>query len=488
MRSMLLALVSVVLFACSGGSKVKDGGADVGPAPEGGADSALPREGGAPDLVLFGDSMAPRDSAPPADAPVAQTATVQQITSNQIPEGTVVQLASVAITAVDTQAPYTGDVYVQDGTGAGSGLRLYTPQRGDGGQIADLKLGDNLKVVGQVKNWAPAAGFPDGKTVKELVNATITLLGPGTPPPATIVTASGVTTPPGAEGWEHVLVQVKDVKVTKAVNSYGEFEVTGGLVVDDELFAHVPAVGDCLTITGISAYFYNYRLLPRTAMDLQPSTACPGPATLSIKDIQNETSPNHPTEGSQVTVTGVVTAVDSTKNSYGDYEGFFIQDVAGGPYSGIYVYHKWTDAAAQKPGLGELVELTGTYQEYGSASGTVSELSSVSWTVKGSATVPAPILVSAADMAAGGATAEAHEGVLVQVDNITVGSYFADSGGTQIGFADSVTGFLVIHKLYDFMSTPPAISTVYAKIIGPLHFAVGTFEVMPRGPGDMVAP
>lgn len=490
MRSLTLptlALAVSALLACSGGSGTQDGSADLpGPTPDGGADSFVPGDGPAKDHTLFNDSVISKDSTTPSDGPVGQPATIQQITSDQIAEGTVVSLASVTVTAVDTGGQYTGDIYVQDGTGAGSGLRIYTPTRGDGGQITDLKVGDSVKVVGQVKNWAPSAGFPGGKTVKELVNGTVTLNSSGTPPSPTIVTATQLTTEPGAAGWEHVLVQVKDVKVTGAVNSYGEFKVSGGLTVDDELYAHTPAVGDCLTITGIAAYFYNYRLMPRAALDIQPSTSCAGPTTLTIQDIQDVTSANHPAENTQVTVSGVVTAVDSTKNSYGDYEGFFIQDPAGGQYSGIYVYHKWTDASAQKPVVGEVIEITGTYQEYGNVSGTVSELSSVSWNVTGSAALPAPATVAAADMAAGGTVAEAHEGVLIQVNNIQVGSYFTDSGGVAIGFSDSATGFLVIHKLFDFMNPPPPINTTYAKVVGPLHFAVGTFEVMPRSAADMV--
>jgi predicted extracellular nuclease len=482
-------VLATAVWACSGSSKKKDGG-PVGDGPT--HDVALSDFNGGTDAAL--DSPGPGleggwDTTPPPDGPAPTGATIQQITSGQIAEGTSVLLASVVVTAVDGYGQYTGDVYVQEASGgAGSGTRLYTPSRADGGQIADLKPGDRVKVVGEVKHYAPSGGFNDPKHpqkthIKELINAKVTFLSAGAAPAPTIVSPQDLVTDPTAEGWEHVLVQVKDVKATSAPNSYGEFDVEGGLTVDDELFAYAAAVGDCLTLAGIPAYFYGYKLLPRAASDVQVSTGCAAPPTLTITDIQDMGSPNHPAENAIVTVTGVVTAVDSTVDSYGNYTGFWIQQTTGGPHSGIYVYHKWTATSPQKPQQGMLVELTGKYTEYYD----MSELSNVSWVDKGMATIPAPLQVSAATLAAGGAGAEPYEGVLIQVGNIQVGSYLTDSYGVQIGFSDAATGFKVIHKIYDFMSpTPPAIGTTYSAVIGPLYYAAGAFEIQPRSAADLV--
>jgi predicted extracellular nuclease len=72
------------------------------------------------------------------------------------------------------------------------------------------------------------------------------------------------------EKYEGVLVTVKNVEVTEAVNQYGEFKVTGGLIVDDQIYATKPDVGTKYTsVTGVVSYgFGAYRLLPRFEADL----------------------------------------------------------------------------------------------------------------------------------------------------------------------------------------------------------------------------
>lgn len=86
----------------------------------------------------------------------------------------------------------------------------------------------------------------------------------------------------------------------------------------------------------------------------------------------------------------------------------------------------------------------------------------------------------------GGVIAEQYEGVLVEAGGLQVGSYKVDRKGIKIGFADAGTGLLVIHKLYDFMLSPPPLGASFSKVVGPLHFVAGTFEIMPRGPADLV--
>jgi len=486
---LVMLLPALALAACSGGSSHKDTGVthdtalhDSGPDGPAGDGARDQRVG---DQFIWPD----QGSDAVSDAPSALSTTIPKIKDGTVPQATLVLLPDVVVTAVDGYGPYTGDVVVQEiSGGARSGILLYKPTRADGGVIADLKPGDHVKVVGEVKHYAPTGGWNDVKhptktAVKELVNGSLTLISAGAAPMPVVVGVADVLTDPTAENWEHVLVQVKDVKVLTAVNSYGEFSVTGGLPVDDELHAHTPTVGDCLTITGVMYYFYGYKLYPRAASDVQPSTGCAGAPTLAISDIQDVTSVNHPAVNTQVKISGVITAVDAAKDGSGSYSGFFVQEPAGGPYSGIYVYHKWDDTAAVKPVYGELVEVTGTYTEYSG----VSELINVTWISQGAGTVPAPAVVAAADVANGGSVAEVFEGVLIQVPNIEVLSVVQDTAGKNVAFVDKLSGLYVDGMLHDFLNpTPPAVGTTYSKIVGPLHYAFNAFRIAPRSGADLV--
>lgn len=475
--SMALALL---LGACSSG-KTADNGQDASSDPVDGAtqlDTGL--DSGAGDTLV-------------GDLPPGTGTTINRITSGEVPEGSEVLLDEVIVSAVDSYGKYTGNVYVQQESGGpGSGLLLYRPSRTDGQSITELVPGDRIRVQGTVRYYAPTEGFSNKAHIKELSPCNVTLLGSGSPPAPSVVTPQELTEEPGAETWEGVLVQVADVLVTKGVDpSYGDFWVDGILNVDDELYAHEPGVGQCLTITGVAAYFYLYKLYPRQGGDIVPGSGCTPIKQVTIFDLQDETRPDHPAVGERVTVSGVVTAVDSTLGgSNNRYYGFWLQDPAGGPHSGIYIYYYWDDSspASAKPQPGQLMELTGTYNEYPqSAAGSNSELKSVSWVDKGQASVPQPAPVAAADVATGGSQAEAYEGVLVQVSNLTVGDVVTDSTGKQLGFADQASGLLVENELYDFMSpTPPSLGSSFSSVVGPLHFSFDNHKILPRIAADLI--
>jgi hypothetical protein len=306
MRTLLITAL-IVSIACAVGCR--------------GSDSK--KDGGVP----------PGDGTPGGDGQVGG-ATIFKITDGTIKEGEQVTLDSVVVSAVDNSGQYTGDVFVQDPAGGpGSGLKLFRPVRVDGGQVSDLKVGDLVKVEGTIKYWPGPTSSPfTNKHVKELDPCQITRLGPGTAPTPEVVPVKDLTTEPTATGWESVLVKVENVKVLNLPHStYGDFDVAGGLGVDDELYAHTPQVGDCINVTGIAAYFYDYYIDPREAADIQTSTGCTPAKQVTIKDIQDEGSANHPAVGDEVVVNGVITAVDSTKSgSASKYYGFFLQDPAGG--------------------------------------------------------------------------------------------------------------------------------------------------------------
>lgn len=410
--------------------------------------------------------------------------TIEQIRTGVIKEGTKVRLKDVIVSAVDGYPPYTGDLHVQDGEQAAKNkaIKLFKNTRTDGGQIGDLSPGDHVKVEGTVKYWTGpvSSPFKNGKYVMELDDNQVTRLAGGTPPTPADVTPADITTGPDAEAWESALLKVTNVKVkTLPDPQYGDFDVTGGLAIDDDLYPHGPTVGDCLTVTGVSVFLYEYRLNPRTAADVEAATNCAAVQAVSIKDIQDTSSANHVAKGTEVKVTGIITAVDANPSASGKFGGFFIQEGTG-PHSGVFVYHSFDSAAAQKPQVGEEVELTATVDEFYD----LTELKSASWTVLGTQTVPAPAVLNAADIATGGSQSEQYEGVLVQVSNFKVDEILKDSKSKDVAVKDTTSKLVVDYELFNFF--PQTVGTVFTTVTGPLTYTFNEFRVLPRDAGDMV--
>ncbi len=75
-----------------------------------------------------------------------------------------------------------------------------------------------------------------------------------------------------AEQWEGVLVRIKGVEVTEAPNNYGEFKVTGDVMIQNKFdLTYEAKVGDKLTsVTGVLTYDYgNFKILPRSDEDIE---------------------------------------------------------------------------------------------------------------------------------------------------------------------------------------------------------------------------
>jgi predicted extracellular nuclease len=448
------------------------------------------------DGVVSGENVVPAE------------ATIMDINKKVIKEGAKVTLKEVIVVAVDGYGEYTGDVYVQDPSGAAyGGLKLFAPQRNDGGgAVSDLKPGDHVSVTGTVMYFSPKSSpFPDDKKVIEIAKGgLIAKLSGGAPPPPKELTATEARTEATAVQWLHMLIKVKNEAVTECYNStYSEFGIGKGLDVDDELFLvqPPPKFGDCVTGTGILGYFYSYKLWPRSQEDFTAGTGCPVVANATIKEIQDESSAKHPAPESPVIVSGeaVVTAVDTIATASGTsttkyYNGFWIGDPAGGAYSGIYVYYKWHDgtAATNKPVVGNKVEVAGTYQEYQPDSKNPTKLSEISYpcvTDKGPGTLPQPAVVNPADIATNGSKVKEYEGVLVKVENVTVGAEIKTTGTTPrtVGFSLQGSNLYVENEIFDFLkNNPVVVGQTYKSITGVLHYAFGNYMLLPRSDADLV--
>lgn len=425
----------------------------------------------------------------------ATETTIYKITKGEVKEGAKVILKTVVVSAVDGFGKYKGDVYVQEKAGGkNSAIKLFNPTRRDGKKVNELKVGDEVKVEGTVKYWAPKTGFTDKKCtkkthIKELDKASLTFIKSGTAPTPVVVTVKDLQDCTIAEEYEHVLVTWNKVAVTKLEKKtdYTAVKVTGnGELGDDIAATDKLTVGGCYNFTGVVVYFYAYRLHPRSAADMTTATGCPTAKPFTIKQIQDAKDPLHPKEGALVKVKGVVTAVDQITNSNSQYGGFWIQDeTATGPFNGIYVFYSWTakSDAAKIPQLDDKVEVSATYKEYYS----LSELTDATFTKNGKVTTSiAPIKVKADDVKTKATTAEGYEGMLVELSGITVGATVKTKSGTPIGFKDETSGLIVENAVVDFMKpTAPVAKTVYKSIVGVMGYNFNERRLYPRSLAEM---
>jgi predicted extracellular nuclease len=427
-------------------------------------------------------------------------------------ENSDVTLEDVVVTAIDTLGSGAGSFWVQDaGGGPWSGIKVFN--RNTAVDVSGLAVGDRVSVTGAYIEYYGLSEIA--------VTAMQVLALPAQQPAVTTVDPAAVATGGAdAEAFESVLVRVADVTVTSenpdAPGNFGEFAVTGGLRVDDDLFdvePH-PAVGERFTgITGVMSWsFENRKLLPRSVADVQREgdvcapacdaqtcqicvagtcrSACTagqtcvngscqgGGGAITVYDVQDATRPNHPAVGSAVTVSGVVvTAIDRLGGGSGS---FWVQETAGGPWSGIRVFPgalATTDLA-----VGDVVTVRGTYEERFECS----QIAATSIEETGTAAAPAPATVAAGDLATGGAQAEPYEGVLVQVTNVIVTNANPDGPASDFGeFA--VTGGLRIGDDLYVVTPDPQVGDTFERIAGVLHFDFSNTKVLPRSAADVVA-
>ena len=150
-------------------------------------------------------------------------------------------------------------------------------------------------------------------------------------------------------------------------------------------------------------------------------------------------------------------------------------DTLGVDFSGIFVF----DRNSPRPAVGDRVDVEGSVNIFfGQTQIAASGLTVVS---SGNA-APAPVRVEPADIATGGSRAEALEGVLVEVQNVTVIDAAPDEGQF---FEFVVTDNLRIDDFYYLADPFPMLGQSLGFIRGPLRFANDDFKVVPRDAGDL---
>ena len=415
--------------------------------------------------------------------------TIFDLQQDKVMPGTLVTVKDVVVVSpTEFGGNGAGTVFIQDPAGGEfSAIQLYiysdtATELMTQGKVP--KLGDKVTVSGEYVEFMAMSSMSQ-ETLSEINIGSaddIVITGSATPPTPPVVDPADIKTG-GAktENWESVPVTVQNVAVTNPDLGFGEYEVTGGLRIDDFfLFGAIPpADATGLTLTGPLLYaFDNFKLAPRSCADVMgfdcaaPPDTTTGPmGAVTIFDIQK----GMVAPMSVVTLENVV--VTSGLTFKGD--GFFVQDPMGGEYSGIYVYIKDNpDMLAPKPG--DVVTINGLYTEFFDMS-QISASQAGDVTVTGNAAELTPTVVTPADIATGGAKAENYEGVLVRVENVTVAT-----AADQFGEWTVDGGLRVDDLFFDMASWPkPMVGDTFASLTGPLSYSFDNFKIVPRAADDL---
>lgn len=205
--------------------------------------------------------------------------------------------------------------------------------------------------------------------------------------------------------------------------------------------------------------------------DACPELSNPGGAACpsTVYDVRDGTA----AMGSSVALSGLlVTGVGP--------RGYWIQqdaasdDFDGIEMSGVFVFTGGEPDVAR----GDLVNITNaTVGEFGD---NVQLTDSTAMVVSSGNTLADPVVVMPAEIATDGARADALQGVLVRVEDVTVVA-------NDFGFGQfSVTGDLRVDDQMFAVTPLPAPGEELASITGPLNFGFGTTTIEPRDSADVI--
>ncbi|MFH1812016.1 MAG: hypothetical protein ABIJ09_24975 [Pseudomonadota bacterium] len=184
--------------------------------------------------------------------------------------------------------------FVSDAEGGAFSGILVTVATGE----VTVARNDLVDVEGTLVEFTGQTGNTGTETQLEATH--VTVRGTGSVA-ATVANAADLVADATAEAWEGVLVRVEGVSTVLfpdgSLVSFGQFQVTGGALVDDQLFEYVPGAQEVFTsITGVLRYTYygDYVLMPRDAADVVSLSGARVITDSSPAAVQNPADPNHP--------------------------------------------------------------------------------------------------------------------------------------------------------------------------------------------------
>jgi len=441
--------------------------------------------GGGGDSDTDGDSDSDTDSD--SDGDCESDTPIYDVRQGVVTVDEVVTLCGVVVmapTLVDS-GDGSGTIYVEEpDAGPWSGIVLYVYS--DALLEIDVARGDIINVTGAYSEFYGLSEIEVAAATDLEVTGTADSL-----PEAEIVDPASVnTTGADAESYESVLVGVQDVTVTAAPDEYGQWQVTGDLLVADTFFEEAGgpsgpnievALDDTFeTIYGMLEFSYEeFKLSPRDQDDYvgwsgsDSDTDTDTDADVTIYEIQQ----GDVTVGDGVIVSDVVVTSPLTFDS----EGFFVEEQDGGQYSGIYVYNFNAATDPASVAVGDLVTITGTYYEYYDNSEIEIE-GGAGVTFLDTGTVPDPVAISdPATIATGGDDAEAYEGVLVTVSDVAVTNAAADAFGCF-----EVDDSLWVGSVFFTDYLVYTVGDTFTSITGPMYYSYDNAKLEPRTLADLV--
>jgi DNA/RNA endonuclease YhcR with UshA esterase domain len=422
-------------------------------------------EGGTGDSETAGDGDG--DGDPGGDT------TIYDLQLGMVGDGTNVTVEGVIVTS---------PVNVEDGlafveepdAGQYSGISLYMWD--EVVMATPLMPGDVVNITGEYKEFYEAS-----QIIVKNPGDIVVVGSEAVPGPDTVTAADVARENLDAEPWEGVRVCIDDAVVQDSNDGFGQYLLVGEALVGNAFVDPLPNAnpgGTFAQVCGSLHYSFNeFKVMPASPDDLSGYTT-PMPTDATIPDIQQGMFE----EGTFVTVTDVIASSGLTWSD-GTDASFFVQDPAGGPFSGIQVFVADTTGLTVAPG--DQMTLTGTYTEYNDMSQiALGDASAIM--VGSSGPAPTPAVVDPAMIATGGAMSEDYEGVLVSVENVMVTDENPDAPMEYGEFV--VTGGLRVDDEFFAMAdwTKPAVGQSYASITGPLVYGFDNFKLEPRDAADLV--
>jgi predicted extracellular nuclease len=367
-------------------------------------------------------------------------------------EGVLIQIQSVTVS--DDDAGY-GEWDVSDGTNT---FRI------------DNSYSDNYKLIPRDDDDIVLGGGPP--------SVTDISINPSSPTESDEVTVSASITDDGT---------IASATLTYNAGS-GDTDVTMNNTSGDTYSETIPAQSAGTTVTFTITAVDNEDNSTTSNETSYLVISSGGPIT-AIYDIQYVSDPEtydaSPLNGQTVTISGIVTA-EFWGSSYN--RTFFVQDSLW-PWSGImvYRYEGWdsfdfttSSGIVHSVAEGDSVTLTGeVYEAYGKT-----EIKNVSEVIiyGSSSTMFAPMAVTVAQVMTGGADAEAYEGCLVSIVDVTINN--PDLGNGEWSITDG-TNSARVDDNWDYFYYPEAEQEL-AEVTGVLDFTFDDFKIQPRLARDVV--
>lgn len=413
------------------------------------------------------------------DDDVGQEVTIYDIQQGNVESGTRVELKQVIVTSGMTAEDFAGFFIQEPDGGAYSGIYVFITGEATG-EITP-QVGDVVNLSGEYDEYYELS------EIKLTAVGDYEIIDSVPEPAAEVLPTSELTNAATAEQWEGVLVRVEDVEVTNDDLGHNEFEVTGGLPVDDLFFPEgqspEPPLGAHFdSITGPFTYTWEtYKICPRDGDDFDGDWTPPADddddddTDATIYEVRQ----GDYDEGDVVTVNGVI-------NSPTDFNGetFFMQDESGGEYSGIAVY-MWSEVAEVYSGqIGDEVTVTGEIADwYGLAELVVKNVGDL--VINGSVGEP-----DAEDLDLGDID-EPWESVLIRVADVTVSAAGFDYGEFTVtdGDDDLIVDDIFFAKVggdWYWQNYGIQVGDEFSFMTGVTYYSYENYKLEPRADSDLV--